>query len=102
MKNLFTILFSAVVVLLATSATFAQTTTSKPVSEPEKNTNTVVPKTADKNSAVSGVDKKYIVIAPNGDELIMIAAPEEDKSAGDTSKLKEKQTPVKKEKEEPK
>ena|SRR5436190_19979576 len=97
MKNLLTILFSAVIVLLTSSAAFAQTT-----GKPNQNTSTVAPKTTDKNSALNGVDEKYIVTTPNGDKLIMIAPPDEEKSAGDSLKHKEKQTPMKKEKEEPK
>ena len=98
MKNLLTIVFSAVIVLLTSSAAFAQTTTGKP----NLNTSTIAPKTTDKNSALNGVDEKYIVTTPNGDKLIMIAPPDEEKSAGDSLKHKEKQTPMKKEKEEPK
>jgi hypothetical protein len=98
MKNLLNISVSAIVILLATSAAFAQTTTGKP----NQNTSTVAPKTIDKNSALNGVDEKYIVTTPNGDKLIMIAPPDEGKSAGDSLKHEEKQTPMKKEKEEPK
>ena len=100
MKNLRVILFSAVIVLLATSAVFAQTSNS--VSQPDKNVNVVTPNTSDRNSGVGGVDKKYIVIGANGEELIMIAPPEESKSEGDLSKPEEKQSNLKKEKEDPK